>query len=371
MNGRERVKGALEHKPIDRIPFYCDELFVDAERRWLDEGLPATQAEREDLFDYDFTEMFIDSSMRFEPGLIDENEETMTVADKYGFVATRNKLIPGIHYHEHPIKNCDDWRCYKERLHVDFGERSRIHEVSYFKPFEVWPGWREAADIFSRKQATGRHITLRVYGPWELIWRMRGFTEAMIDLYENREMIENMVDHFTTFIIDVVKKGMNCGIKPDSLFFLEDLGCNTELLISPLMIRELFYPCYKRIGEFLKCHEMFFFFHSCGDIKSIIPLIIDSGVDALNPLQATVMDVVDLKTQYGDRLTFLGNINSRIMHDRKAILEELHRKIPPAMKEGGYIFSSDHSIPSEVSFEDYKFILREAVRIGTYNLINS
>jgi len=86
MNGRERVKGALEHKPIDRIPFYCDELFVDAERRWLDEGLPATQAEREDLFDYDFTEMFIDFSIRFEPGLIDEIEETMTVADKYGFI---------------------------------------------------------------------------------------------------------------------------------------------------------------------------------------------------------------------------------------------------------------------------------------------
>ena len=127
MNGMMRSKGAIAHSPIDRIPFYCDELFVDTERQWLDEGLPAAQAEREDLFDYDFTELFIDSSMRFEPKLLEENEETMTVADKYGFIATRNKLIPGIHFHEHPVKNIKDWQRYKERLNVDFGEQSRIH----------------------------------------------------------------------------------------------------------------------------------------------------------------------------------------------------------------------------------------------------
>ena len=70
MNGRMRSKGAIAHSPIDRIPFYRDKLFVDTERRWLSEGLPAAQADGENLFDYDFTEVFIDSSMRFEPRLI-------------------------------------------------------------------------------------------------------------------------------------------------------------------------------------------------------------------------------------------------------------------------------------------------------------
>ena len=366
MNKRERIKGAIAHKPIDRIPFYCEELFLDTELRWLSEGLPATQEEREDLFDYDFTELFIDSSMRFEPKLLEENEETMTVADKYGFIATRNKLIPGIHFHEHPVKNIKDWQRYKERLNVDFGEQSRIHEISYFKPFEVWPSWQEAENIYSRKHATGRHITLRVYGPWELIWRLRGYTEAMMDFYENREMIEDMIDHYTTFIIDVVRKGLVYGIKPDSLFLLDDLGGNTGLLFSPGFIRELFYPCYKKLVEFLKEQAMYFFLHSCGDIKSILSMYIELGVDALNPLQATVMDAIELKKQYGGQITFLGNINSRIMHNRKAIIEELNRIIPVVMQEGGYIYSCDHSIPSGVSFEDYMFILQEARRLGTY-----
>ena len=366
MSGRSRVKGAIKHRPIDRIPFYCDELFVDTERRWVAEGLPLTQAEREDLFGYDCTELFIDSSMRFEEKLIEENDETMTVADKYGFVATRNKLIPGIHYHEHPIKSVGDWKRYKERLHVDFGERSRIHEVSYFKPFEVWPTWREAAEIFARKQGTGRYVTLRVYGPWEIIWRLQGYGEALVDLLTNREMVEDIISHYTAFLIDVVKKGLYNDIHPDGFFLLDDLGSNKGLLLSPEMIRDLFFPCYEKVSEFLMAQDIDFFLHSCGDIKEIIPMYIELGIDVLNPLQATAMDIVDLKKRHGGRIAFCGNINSRVMHDRETIVAELARKIPVAMTGGGYIFASDHSIPGEVGFDDYMFILQKARELGMY-----
>ena len=366
MNGRSRVKGAIKHRPIDKIPFYCDELFVDTERRWGAEGLPLTQTEREDLFNYDCTDLFVDSSMRFEEKLLKENDETVTVADKYGFVATRNKLIPGIHYHQHPIKSIDDWQRCKERLHVDFGERSRIHEITYFKPFEVWPSWREAIEIFVRKQATGRYITLRVYGPWEIIWRLRGYSNALMDLYLNREMIEDIIDHYTGFLTDLVKKSVDNGIHPDALFLLDDLGSNKGLLFSPKIIRDLFFPCYQKVREFLTAQDIDFFLHSCGDIRDIISMYIELGIDVLNPLQATAMDIVDLKKRYGDRIAFCGNINSRIIHNQEAILDELVRKIPVAMVGGGYIFASDHSIPAEVSLDDYMFILRKTRELGTY-----
>lgn len=363
---RERVKTILAHKPADRIPFYCDELFIDTELRWLKEGLPADPDRRADLFGYDCADLFIDSSLRFEPRLIAETEDTITVADRYGFIATRNKRIPGIHYHEHPVKSMEDWRRLRDRLRPEFGERSRIHEVTYFKPFEIWPTWAEARTIFDRKQATGRYITLRVYGPWEILWRLRGYNEAMIDFYENRELVEEVVEVFTVFVLEVIKKGIACGIQPDCLFLLDDLGSNKTLIFSPAIIRELFFPCYKKIGEFLKEQKMDYFFHSCGDIKDILPMFIEAGVDALNPLQATAMDVVDLKKEYGDKIAFLGNINSRILHDRKAMCDELNHKIPVAMRKGGYIFASDHSIPSDLSLDDYLSILQKARQLGTY-----
>ena len=112
--------------------------------------------------------------------------------------------------------------------------------------------------------------------------------------------------------------------------------------------------------------EIDFFLHSCGDIRDIIPMYIELGINVLNPLQATVMDIVELKKLYRGRITFCGNINSRIMHNREAILNELVRKIPVAMAGGGYIFVSDHSIPGDVSFDDYMFILQKARELGTY-----
>ena len=366
MNGRERVRGAIRRQKIDRIPFYCDELFTDTARRWLRDCLPQTQSAREDLFNYYCTDLFVDSSMRFEEKLIEENEETMTVSDKYGFVATRNKLIPGIHYNEHPVKNADDWQRYKERLCVDFGQSGRIHEVTYFKPFEKWPAWREAGEIFSRKQKTGRYVVLRAYGPWEITWRLRGFENAMMDMYLNRAMIEDIIESYTIFLMGVIKKGLDTGIHPDAIFLLDDLGGNNGLLFSPVIIKELFYPAYKRLREFLTNHQLDFLLHSCGNIRDIIPMYIEIGIDVLNPLQATEMDIVDIKKQYGNKLSFCGNINSRIMHKRKAIVDEMTYKIPAAMDGGGYIFASDHSIPSEVGFEDYMFILQKARELGTY-----
>jgi uroporphyrinogen decarboxylase len=48
------------------------------------------------------------------------------------------------------------------------------------------------------------------------------------------------------------------------------------------------------------------FFHSCGAIRSVIPDLIEAGVDIINPVQvgATGMDSAELKREFGKDLTF-------------------------------------------------------------------
>jgi uroporphyrinogen decarboxylase len=43
---------------------------------------------------------------------------------------------------------------------------------------------------------------------------------------------------------------------------------------------------------------------------------------------------------------------------------ELKRKVP-LWKEGGYIFHSDHSVPSDVSLERYTWILEKVREYGS------
>ena len=57
--------------------------------------------------------------------------------------------------------------------------------------------------------------------------------------------------------------------------------------------------------------------------------------------------------------------------ERERILRTYRRqemeRIIPAMKEGGgYVFASDHSIPSSVSYENMKEIARLAHELGKY-----
>jgi uroporphyrinogen-III decarboxylase len=52
--------------------------------------------------------------------------------------------------------------------------------------------------------------------------------------------------------------------------------------------------------------------------------------------------------------------------DIEKIEAEMHRLIPTLKANGGYILSSDHSVPDSVSFENFGRIIELAKRLGSY-----
>ena len=91
------------------------------------------------------------------------------------------------------------------------------------------------------------------------------------------------------------------------------------------------------------------------------------GLDALNPLEVKAgMNPVKLKQQYGDRLVLNGGINAVLWDNQEAICEEMRNVIPVMKQNGGYIFSSDHSVPSSVSLENFRTIIECAKELGRY-----
>ena len=91
------------------------------------------------------------------------------------------------------------------------------------------------------------------------------------------------------------------------------------------------------------------------------------GLDALNPLEVKAgMDPLAIKRQYGDRLTLHGGINAVLWDQPDEILAEMEKVVPILKDNGGYIFSSDHSVPSSVSLEDFRRIVQKAKQLGKY-----
>jgi uroporphyrinogen decarboxylase len=78
------------------------------------------------------------------------------------------------------------------------------------------------------------------------------------------------------------------------------------------------------------------------------------------------MDPVALKRQYGDKLVLHGGINAVLWDDADAITAEMRQVVPELKRNGGYIFSSDHSVPSSVSLENFRRIIEMAKKLGSY-----
>ena len=97
--------------------------------------------------------------------------------------------------------------------------------------------------------------------------------------------------------------------------------------------------------------------HSCGSVAPMIPDMIDTGIDALNPVQVSAdnMDPAKLKADFGDRLAFWGGIDTQdILPFRTPaeVGEHVHYIIKTLGKGGGYVLSTVHNIQEQVPPEN-------------------
>jgi uroporphyrinogen decarboxylase len=98
-----------------------------------------------------------------------------------------------------------------------------------------------------------------------------------------------------------------------------------------------------------------------------MPRFLEDGLDCLQPLEVKAsMDLLNLKREYGQRLAFMGGIDVRAMADPdpKVIEKEIKAKISVAKEGGGYIYHSDHSVPNNVSFDQYRRVMELVQKYG-------
>ena len=165
----------------------------------------------------------------------------------------------------------------------------------------------------------------------------------------------------------VTWKILDAGYKFDGIFWYDDMGYKGSPFFSPTMYQELLKPFHKKAVDWAHERGMVTELHSCGYIEPLLPDIVDTGVEMLNPLEIKAgMDPKKLKTLYGDKLAFHGGINAQLWDKPELVKAEMERIIPIMKEGGGYVFASDHSIPNSVSFENMKEIADLAHKLGKY-----
>ncbi len=364
MTGLERVLCALRHEEPDRVPL-SDNLWTDTLVRFRREGMPQNVAP-EEYFDYDITHLSMDLSPRLDPAQLADEGDTLVIRDRYGYVVRKFRgKDRGMQWLEHPLARKADWERIKARMIVDLDGTSRLDTEPYFMRLSPYPDWGEARRRFEAVRATGRFITVFAYGPHEIAWRLRGWERILMDTVEDPQFVADIYATVATLTIDTLQRAQEEGIRPDAYFMADDLAYTRAPFFAPAFYRGVLWPQHRRIGQYLQSQGLTYMLHTDGQVTDLIPDFIDAGVQVLQPLEAKAgLDVRDLKGRY-PQMTWMGNIDMRRMSgDLAQIEEEVRNKVGAAKRGGGYIYHSDHSVPSEVSLANYEHLLACVRKVG-------
>jgi hypothetical protein len=166
------------------------------------------------------------------------------------------------------------------------------------------------------------------------------------------------------------------GERVDAVFVTgTDFGTQRGPFISRQVYRDLYMPFHKAVNDWIHRHTNWkTFIHSCGSVAALIPDFIEAGFDILNPVQVSAadMDPQQLKTRFGDRITFWGGgVDTQHLlpfGTPDQVRAQVRERIRIFGRGGGFVFNTIHNVQARVPAENL-LALYEAVReYGRYPL---
>ncbi len=196
----------------------------------------------------------------------------------------------------------------------------------------------------------------------------------MIDMMEDIKGTERFLEVLVEKNLELLDKVLKeVGSYIDVVQFGDDLGSQQGPFMPPKIFKRLFKPRYKKMWDFVHHNSNCkVFLHSCGSVYEVIPDLIEAGLDILNPVQTTTMNMEPerLKTEFGKDIVFWGGgCNTRDILARGTpdqVKEDVKRRMEIFMPGGGFIFCQIHNILADVPPENIIAMLEAANEYGKY-----
>ena len=146
-------------------------------------------------------------------------------------------------------------------------------------------------------------------GLFERLWTLRGFENVLMDAAAEPDFFEQLVRRVADHQFAVVERLVQLPV--DAVYFSDDWGDQRGVILGPERWRRYIKPhlarMYRRVHEAGKLTIS----HCCGNVRDIIPDLIEIGLDCLQSVQPEAMDPYELKRRWGDRMAFYGGVGSQ------------------------------------------------------------
>lgn len=323
MNNRERTMAAIRHKVTDRIP--ADAICVET-----------------------VTELSAYLGIRA--------DEVLDRLGLHGRVIAAPYIGPALAPQEYGV--ISDWG---SDAVWDYGTTHRypLADVTCARDVEMWR-WPSPLDFdyqWAANIARDWDPQYAVRGPYWLpvfsrVCSLFGIEDALTRMVCDTEVFEAAVEVVTNLNVGYCERLLDaCGDHMPILCLGDDFATQRGLMMSPEMWRRLLKPAYARMFAIGHARGKAVWFHSCGDITSVIPDLLEIGMEVWETvqLQALPMSAHDLKREFGTDLTFFGGISTQRLPftTPDCVRDEVRRVIEALGSGGGYICGPDHHIKAD------------------------
>lgn len=210
-----------------------------------------------------------------------------------------------------------------------------------------------------------------VYGVFELGCWLCGFEDFLVKLLTDELFVRKLFDRILDYQRGIITRYY--GALGPYIHYTssgDDFATQENLFMDPACFQRLVKPYLKERIAFTKQYtKAAFLHHSCGNVYSLIPDLIDCGVEILNPIQpcAPTMQPEKLKQDFGDRIVFHGGCDTQrlLPFGKEETIREGVRQLIGAMhRNGGYVFAAAHNLQDDVPPENILHMFQAARAYG-------
>jgi uroporphyrinogen decarboxylase len=339
MNSYERIMTAMELGRPDRVPLV--EFIIDP--KVYKEILPEAQTQTDFEVHFDFDAVCC--GVVFEPV---SHHADSTYLDEWGVSYHQSPELVN-HPVAGPIQTADDLAVYRPPDPDAPHRLGRLPEL--VKKYK-----HKKAIIFHQRAA--------------FMWSayLMHIQEILMKFLDEPDLVHGVMDCVLDVNIHIARNAVRAGA--DIITLGDDYADNKGPMFSPAVFREFIAPRLKKMVDAIHEEGGKVCKHSDGNLWKIIDSMVETGFDALNPIEPQAgMDIGEVKARFGERVCIMGNIDCGhlLSHGTVAEVEQAVQEcIAKAAPGGGFILCSSNSIHSSVKPENYLAMIQAAKRWGDY-----
>lgn len=200
---------------------------------------------------------------------------------------------------------------------------------------------------------------------FERMWMLRGFENMLMDPYMNTSNFEYFRDKILDFNLARIEEWLKLNV--NGIFFSDDWGTQRGLLMNPEDWRKYYKSAYAKMFRKVRDGGAHVWMHLCGDIRLILPDLIEIGLNVLNPVQTQAMNVNELAADFGGKVCFNGGVDVQgtlVNGIPEDVKQEVYKLVDMFGKyDGGYIGATSHTIMPETPLDNVIAMLEAFVEV--------